>query len=91
MESNSTVYTTTSPPSTNCFKRGYFLYFHNENTTGPLVVPRVEQVGQIYMQGDHPFYLEDPAREEREARFLSIDGIEFPDLMNVTNGGVSIG
>jgi hypothetical protein len=51
----------------------------------------VEQVEQISIEGYHPSYVDDPDQGPRETRFMSIDSIEFPDLVNVTDWGLSIG
>lgn len=66
------------------------MYFRDYNMTGPLVVPRMVESRQLYLQGYSIRYLNSSVETDKEIRPLRVDSIEFPDLVNITRDGMSI-
>ncbi len=66
------------------------MFFTDYNMTGPLAVPRLVDTQQLSIHGHYPWYLDTSAAVEAGARYLRIDSIEFPDLVNITVSGMSV-
>lgn len=83
------TYLTTSPP-TNCTKLQYQMFFSDYSMTGPLVVPGVAQAKQLSIHGFSRWYANMSTNFDEGPRNLRVDSIDFPDLVNITQWGLSI-
>jgi hypothetical protein len=84
VDDKGTAYLTTVP-SVNCTKRGYNVNI-DYNMAGPLVVPRMIEAQQVALRGYYPLYYDNSSAIEKAARYLRVDSIDFPDLVNITGG-----
>ncbi|KFY01260.1 hypothetical protein V490_01000, partial [Pseudogymnoascus sp. VKM F-3557] len=81
-----TTYSTIPPPAAaNCSKGNFSLFFTDESITGPFVVPRLLEAEHVSFRG---YTRRVP--EDEDPISLAVESIEFPDLVNVTQWGVSI-
>lgn len=58
--------------------------------TGPVVVPRMVEMKQFSFEGFYPWYINNSSAIEERARYLRVDSIDFPDLVNITDSGMQI-